>query len=166
LFPIIINQNNVVLDGHHRLRACKELGIQISYETRDFTDKPLEELKFVVSSNLNRRHLDEFQKVHVAIKYDKLYRKIALERHRATHFGSEEASKAASKKHKQEQEEFTSSLRSASGDAHRSLPEESSIPESEVVERKSSAELAQQFGISQSTVESSHYHGPWDTRTD
>jgi ParB-like chromosome segregation protein Spo0J len=70
LFPIIINQNNVVLDGHHRLRACKEIGIPISYNTRDFTDKPLEELKFVVSSNLNRRHLDEFQKAHVAIKYD------------------------------------------------------------------------------------------------
>jgi uncharacterized protein (DUF1015 family) len=118
LFPIIIDQNNVVLDGHHRLRACKELGISISYETRDFTDKPLEELKFVVSSNLNRRHLDEFQKAHVAIKYDKLFRKISLERYRATQYkDSEEASKAASKKHKKEQEEFTSSLRSASGES-------------------------------------------------
>jgi ParB-like nuclease domain len=86
LMPIILNQNNVVLDGHHRLRACKELGISISYETRDFTDRPLDELKFVVSSNLNRRHLDEFQKAHVAIKYDKLYRKISLDRYRATQF--------------------------------------------------------------------------------
>lgn len=30
LMPIVINQNHVVLDGHHRLRACKELGIPVS----------------------------------------------------------------------------------------------------------------------------------------
>jgi hypothetical protein len=107
LFPIIINQNNVVLDGHHRLRACRELGISISYEMRDFTDKPLEELKFVVSSNLNRRHVDEFQKAHVAIKYDKLYRKISLDRYRSSQFKPDTASKAVSKRHKKEQEEFT-----------------------------------------------------------
>ena len=26
--PIIINSNNIILDGHHRFRICKELGIK------------------------------------------------------------------------------------------------------------------------------------------
>jgi hypothetical protein len=43
--PIVLNQDNVVLDGHHRLRACKELGIPVSYSIKDFTGKPLDELK-------------------------------------------------------------------------------------------------------------------------
>lgn len=33
LMPIIVNQDNVVLDGYHRLKACKELGIPITYST-------------------------------------------------------------------------------------------------------------------------------------
>ena len=32
LMPIILNQDNVVLDGHHRMRACKELGFKVTYE--------------------------------------------------------------------------------------------------------------------------------------
>jgi hypothetical protein len=39
--------------------------------------KPLDEIKYVVYVNLHRRHLDEFQHTEVAIKLDKLYRKIA-----------------------------------------------------------------------------------------
>jgi ParB-like chromosome segregation protein Spo0J len=42
LMPIILNQDNIVLDGHHRLRACKELGLAVTYITKDFTGKPLE----------------------------------------------------------------------------------------------------------------------------
>ncbi len=38
--PIVRNQDNVVLDAHHRLRACKELGIPISYSKKDFTGRP------------------------------------------------------------------------------------------------------------------------------
>ena len=26
--PIIVNQDGIVLDGHHRFKACQELGIQ------------------------------------------------------------------------------------------------------------------------------------------
>jgi len=101
-----IIQDNVVLDGHHRLRACKELGIPVSYNTKDFTDKPLEELKFVVSANLHRRHLDEFQRAVVAIRFDKLFRKIARDRYMATQFTSETARQAANKRHKKESEDF------------------------------------------------------------
>jgi hypothetical protein len=65
--PVTLNQNNVVLDGHHRLRA-KELDIEAIFKVRDFTNRPLHELKFVVSANLHHRHLDEFQRQEVDLK--------------------------------------------------------------------------------------------------
>jgi hypothetical protein len=98
LMPIILNQDHVVLDGHHRLRACKELGIPISYSKKDFSNKPLDELKYVVTVNLHRRHLDEFQKAEIALKYDKLYKKIARDRWQATKFTAETGTEAAGKR--------------------------------------------------------------------
>ena len=80
LMPIILNQDKVVLDGHNRLRACIELGLPVSYSIKDFTGRPLDELKYVLTVNLHRRLQDEFQRAEVAIKFDKLYRKIARER--------------------------------------------------------------------------------------
>ena len=109
--PIIINQDHVVLDGHRRLRACKELGIPISFSKKDFTGKPLEELDYVVSINLDRRHLDEFQRAEIALKYDKLYKKIARDRWASTKYNSESGSEAANKRHEDEAEDFSSSLR-------------------------------------------------------
>jgi hypothetical protein len=44
LMPIILNQDNVVLDGHHRMRACKELGFPVIHNVKDFTGRPLDEL--------------------------------------------------------------------------------------------------------------------------
>ncbi len=94
LMPITLNQDNVVLDGHHRLRACKELGFPVSYATKDFTDRPLDELRYVVAVNLHRRHLDEFQRAEIGLKMDKLVRKIAQERRAKTQFTAETAKKA------------------------------------------------------------------------
>jgi ParB-like chromosome segregation protein Spo0J len=64
LMPIIVNQDNVVLDGYHRLMACKELGIPIIYIVIDFTDKPQDELEYVMAVNLHRRHVNEVQRQH------------------------------------------------------------------------------------------------------
>jgi hypothetical protein len=64
---------------------------------KDFTGRPLDELKFVVSANLTRRHLDEFQKAEIAIKFDKLFRKIARDKWLGTKFTSETAKEAGVK---------------------------------------------------------------------
>lgn len=162
LIPIILNQDNVVLDGHHILRACMELGIPVSYRIKDFTNRPLDELKYVVAVNLRRRHLDEFQRAEVAIKYDKLYKRIARERYEATQFNSKTAQAAVNKRHKKEAEDFSSSLRGASGEADRSVPEEFSStnihnefqqPVDWQEPARSSQQLADEFGVSHATIE-------------
>jgi hypothetical protein len=49
------------------------LGIPVAYIVKDFTGKPLEELKFVITININRRQLNEFQRAQIALKFKKLY---------------------------------------------------------------------------------------------
>lgn len=62
--PVIVNQQGIVLDGHHRFRACKELGTPVQFHTKEFKD-PLEEREFVIEVNLRRRQLNEFQRVEL-----------------------------------------------------------------------------------------------------
>jgi 16S rRNA G966 N2-methylase RsmD len=64
LAPLLVNQDCVLLDGYHRLRACRELHIRPKYHKMIFNDK-LQEKAFVIEVNLNRRHLNEFQKVEL-----------------------------------------------------------------------------------------------------
>ena len=59
-YAIIVNEDLEVLDGHHRYRACLELGIDPDFEVRKFEDELLEK-KFVIEANLRRRHLNNFQ---------------------------------------------------------------------------------------------------------
>jgi len=65
-YPIIANEDLEILDGHHRYRACLELGIEPDFEVRKFEDK-LHEKKFVIEANLRRRHLNNFQLVELAV---------------------------------------------------------------------------------------------------
>ncbi len=59
--PIIVNKHGVILDGHHRLRACQELRILPKAVVREFENDLLEK-KFVIECNLKRRHLNDYQK--------------------------------------------------------------------------------------------------------
>ena len=55
--PIVINQNGIVIDGHHRNKACKKLLIKPKIEVREFKDVAAER-KFIHECNVRRRHLN------------------------------------------------------------------------------------------------------------
>ena len=68
-----------MLDGHHRFRACTELGIEPDFEVRKFDDKLLEK-KFVIEANLRRRHLNNFQLVELAVPLLEIEKALAKKR--------------------------------------------------------------------------------------
>jgi hypothetical protein len=74
--PIVINSQGVIFDGHHRFKACQELGIKPKTVTKDFPDK-LHEQMFVIDSNLRRRHLNNFQRTELALKSKSILEEIA-----------------------------------------------------------------------------------------
>jgi ParB-like chromosome segregation protein Spo0J len=78
-YPIIANENLEVLDGHHRFRACTELGLEPDFEIRNFEDKLLEK-KFVIEANLRRRHLNNFQLVELAVPLLEIEKALAKRR--------------------------------------------------------------------------------------
>ncbi len=78
-YAIIVNEDLEVLDGHHRFRACVELGIEPDFEVRKFEDKLLEK-KFVIEANLRRRHLNNFQLVELAVPLLEIEKALAKKR--------------------------------------------------------------------------------------
>ena len=70
LQPIDITYNNVILDGHHRVKAAKELGIK-EVEVRIPELLYIDEDEYLISVALNRRHLTEGQKAVLANEYMK-----------------------------------------------------------------------------------------------
>ncbi|MGE5575117.1 MAG: ParB N-terminal domain-containing protein, partial [Ignavibacteria bacterium] len=78
-YPIIVNENLEVLDGHHRFRVCTELGLEPDFEVRKFDDKLLEK-KFVIEANLRRRHLNNFQLVELAVPLLEIEKALAKKR--------------------------------------------------------------------------------------
>ena len=78
-YPIIVNEDLEVLDGHHRYRACMELGVEPDFEVKKFDDKLLEK-KFVIEANLRRRHLNNFQLVELAVPLLEIEKALAKKR--------------------------------------------------------------------------------------
>jgi len=78
-YPIIANEDLEILDGHHRFRACTELGIEPDFEVRKFEDK-LREKRFVIEANLRRRHLNNFQLVELAVPLLEIEKALAKKR--------------------------------------------------------------------------------------
>ena len=54
LVPVVLNQDNVVLDGHHKLQACAELDIPASCLKKDFMGRH-DEMMYVVNVNICRK---------------------------------------------------------------------------------------------------------------
>lgn len=61
LSPITRDQNGNIIDGHHRERACRELGIEPRYEVQYCADDSDRKVRALVM-NLLRRHLSREQK--------------------------------------------------------------------------------------------------------
>ena len=78
-YPIVVNEDLEVLDGHHRFRACTELGIEPDFEVRKFEDKLIEK-KFVIEANLRRRHLTKFQLVELGVPLLEIEKALAKKR--------------------------------------------------------------------------------------
>lgn len=72
IVAIILNQENVILDGHHRYRVCNELKLEPKMEIMEFNSK-IEEKKFVYEINLKRRHLSDFQRAELALGLEGIY---------------------------------------------------------------------------------------------
>lgn len=77
--PIIVNKDNIILDGHHRAKACFELRIDPRF-THQIIDNKLLEKKFVIECNLKRRHLNDFQKAELVIPLLEIEKQLAKER--------------------------------------------------------------------------------------
>jgi ParB-like chromosome segregation protein Spo0J len=78
-YPIIVNEDLEVLDGHHRFKACTELGIEPDFEVRKFEDKLIEK-KFVIEANLRRRHLTKFQLIELGVPLLEIEKALAKKR--------------------------------------------------------------------------------------
>lgn len=62
--PILKTEDGRILDGRNRLRACEIAGVQPDFKVWKGSDD--EALRFVLSLNLTRRHLDESQRAMIA----------------------------------------------------------------------------------------------------
>jgi ParB-like chromosome segregation protein Spo0J len=69
--PIIVNKEGIIIDGHHRFKACEELGLEPRIEIKKISD-PLLEKEFIININLNRRHLNQFQISELGYKLEEI----------------------------------------------------------------------------------------------
>ena len=76
-FPVIVDEDGLVLDGRNRATACRMLGIEPRVEV--FSGSDAEKLEYVVSLNLSRRHLDTSQRALVASNLATLRRGVSKE---------------------------------------------------------------------------------------
>lgn len=59
--PILVDENGVIIDGHHRSKVADELGIDCPTEVRAGLADP-EKVALSISLNIDRRHLSQVQR--------------------------------------------------------------------------------------------------------
>tara|TARA_R110002051_G_scaffold5242_1_gene27684 strand:+ start:18 stop:767 length:750 start_codon:yes stop_codon:yes gene_type:complete len=78
--PIVISKNHFILDGHTRFEICQNLGLEPIYRVMKF-DTYEEEEAYVVEANMERRNVNNFQKLEIYHSYyEKLKKKAQTER--------------------------------------------------------------------------------------
>lgn len=80
--PIVIDEDEMILDGRNRAAACVIAGVTPVYEPFVGTDE--QKLAFVISANIHRRHLDSSQRAVVAAKLKPIFEAQAAKRQKAT----------------------------------------------------------------------------------
>jgi hypothetical protein len=85
--PVIINSSGKILDGRHRVQACRELGIaprtRCIEELKAQSPNALSEVQFIRDVNLERRHLTQSMKAAMALEFLPLVRQEADARRRS-----------------------------------------------------------------------------------
>lgn len=79
--PIVLDENEQILDGRNRSAACILAGVKPVFEKFIGTDE--QKLAFVVSSNVHRRHLTTSQRASVAAKLLPIYEQQAAKRQKS-----------------------------------------------------------------------------------
>ena len=121
--PIHILSDKTVLDGRHRVRACKEIGIkEIQALSHGLTED--EAIKFVTDTAVERRNLTKEQKVDIIFRSELLIKKL--------------------------EEEANSYKRTFRGNQHEILDTASS--EAKVAKGRTSTKIAELAGTSRATV--------------
>ena len=109
----------------------------------------------MVSVNLHRRHLDEFQRAEIAIKYNKLYKKIARDRWESSKFTTESGTEAINKRWEEEEPDDDAPAELDGGGDDSEIPP-LSADRGRIGGHKGSVttqELANEFGVSASTID-------------
>ena len=81
--PLTFNRKNVLLDGHSRLEKAQKYKMKLVPKKVRHFDNPLEEEKYVIECNLQRRHLNSFQKVELGIPLIEIESQLAKQRQKA-----------------------------------------------------------------------------------
>src|SRR6266571_5326674 len=89
--PIVLNDDDMVLDGRHRLKACKQLGVEprLMWFDRMLDKFPWQtsrttESEYIWSKNVLRRHLTNDQRAVIALNWSDAEKKASAERQKAT----------------------------------------------------------------------------------
>ncbi len=80
--PIRVNSEGIVLDGYTRFQICRELGIELADKdilVKQFPSSILEK-RYVIVTNLARRHMNDFQKAELGIPLLEIEEQLAKDR--------------------------------------------------------------------------------------
>lgn len=81
--PAVANEDGIVLDGMTRTMIAQELKIEWAWVTiKDFDDDLYEEKKYVITANLDRRHLTEAHRTALGLRLLEIEQEKAKERQR------------------------------------------------------------------------------------
>jgi len=81
--PIVVNSDNVILDGYTRYQIAKELLIKDANVLTRPTQPVEEEKEYIIRKGLLRRHLNAIQRGQIAKKLEKIYKAIGKRNRKA-----------------------------------------------------------------------------------